>query len=217
MNVQMAVKDEEVYILEVNPRASRTVPFVAKAKGVPWARLAAKVMMGASLEELGVDEVPDTGFYAREGAGLPVRAFPGRRRRSSARRCARPARSWAWTARCRWPSPRRRWARACILPTEGNVFLSVRDSDKPHCVEIARPLVSMGFTVFTTAGTHELLREHSVDTEPLPKISEGARPNILDKIANGEIQLIINTPTRKGGRHRRGPDPGDGRPCSASR
>jgi carbamoyl-phosphate synthase large subunit len=86
------------------------------------------------------------------------------------------------------------------LPTSGNVFLSVRDSDKPHCEQIARRLVSMGFTVLTTAGTHELLRRYSVDTVPLPKISEGARPNIVDKIANGEIQLIINTPTRKGAR-----------------
>ncbi len=85
-----------------------------------------------------------------------------------------------------------------VLPTEGNVFLSVRDSDKPHCVQFTRTLVSLGFTVYTTEGTHELLQEYSVDTVVLRKISEGARPNILDKIANGEIHLIINTPTRKG-------------------
>jgi carbamoyl-phosphate synthase large subunit len=84
------------------------------------------------------------------------------------------------------------------LPTKGNVFMSVRDSDKPHAIEIARLLVSMGFTVLTTAGTQELLRQHAIDTVLLRKVSEGARPNILDKIANGEIHLIINTPTRKG-------------------
>ncbi|MCA9296121.1 MAG: hypothetical protein KC983_06375, partial [Phycisphaerales bacterium] len=84
------------------------------------------------------------------------------------------------------------------LPTQGNIFMSVRDSDKKHCIEIARNLVSMGFQVFTTGGTHELLSLHSVDTTLLPKISEGARPNILDKMSNGEIQMILNTPTRKG-------------------
>jgi carbamoyl-phosphate synthase large subunit len=84
------------------------------------------------------------------------------------------------------------------LPTKGNVFLSVRDSDKAHAVEIARRLVSMGFTVFTTKGTRDLFREYSVDTQMLPKISEGARPNVLDKLSNGEIHLIINTPTKKG-------------------
>jgi carbamoyl-phosphate synthase large subunit len=84
------------------------------------------------------------------------------------------------------------------LPTEGNVFLSVRDSDKPQCVEIARSLVSMGFRVYTTRNTHDLLRSYSVDTLLLRKISEGARPNIVDKLASGEIDLIFNTPTRKG-------------------
>src|SRR5690606_28685829 len=84
------------------------------------------------------------------------------------------------------------------LPTTGNVFMSVRESDKRHSVDVARSLVSMGFRVYTSQGTHEYLRSFSVETTMLPKISEGARPNILDLIANGEIQLIINTPTRKG-------------------
>jgi carbamoyl-phosphate synthase large subunit len=91
-----------------------------------------------------------------------------------------------------------RMAAGIRLPTEGNVFLSVRDSDKPHCVEIARSLVSMGFCVYTTQATRDLLLSHSVETVLLRKISEGARPNIVDKLASGEIQLIINTPTRKG-------------------
>ena len=86
-----------------------------------------------------------------------------------------------------------------MLPTSGNVFLSIRDSDKQHAAPVARSLVSMGFTVFTTSGTRELLASHSVHTHLIRKISEGARPNILDKIANGEIDLIINTPTRTGG------------------
>jgi carbamoyl-phosphate synthase large subunit len=86
------------------------------------------------------------------------------------------------------------------LPVAGNVFFSLRDSDKADGIDIARALRSMGFTVFTSGGTHELLAAHSVDTVLLRKISEGARPNIVDKIANGEIDLIINTPTRTGAR-----------------
>jgi carbamoyl-phosphate synthase large subunit len=85
------------------------------------------------------------------------------------------------------------------LPTEGEVFISVRDSDKPSLIETARMLVSMGFTVHTTLGTHQLLSSHSIETSLIRKISEGVRPNILDRLANGEIDLIINTPTRKGG------------------
>ena len=84
------------------------------------------------------------------------------------------------------------------LPTSGRVFLSVRDSDKSTCIEVARSLVSMGFTVCTTMGTRKLLDTHSVETELIRKISEGVRPNILDLLANGEIDLIINTPTRTG-------------------
>jgi carbamoyl-phosphate synthase large subunit len=197
MNVQMAVKDEQVYILEVNPRASRTVPFVAKAKGVPWATIAAKVMMGATLEQLDAREVPDTGFSAVKQPAFPFDRFPGvdvvlgpEMRSTGEVMGAHRSLPVAMGKACMGAGIR--------LPTRGNVFLSVRDSDKPHAVELARLLVSMGFVVYTTGGTHELLRQHAIDTLPLRKVSEGARPNILDKIANGEIALIINTPTRKG-------------------
>ncbi len=197
MNVQMAVKDETVYILEVNPRASRTVPFVSKAKGQSWARIAARVMMGASLEELGVREVPDAGFFSVKVPVFPFARFPGvdvilgPEMRSTGEVMGMDLSLPVALAKAHMSA-------GITLPTKGNVFLSVRDSDKPASVEIARTLVSMGFRVFTTQGTHELLRSYSVDTELLRKISEGARPNIVDKIANGEIQLIINTPTRKG-------------------
>ncbi|MCH8165458.1 MAG: carbamoyl-phosphate synthase large subunit [Planctomycetes bacterium] len=197
MNVQMAVKNEKVYILEVNPRASRTVPFVSKAKGQPWARIAAKVMMGATLDQLQVREVPDAGFFSVKVPVFPFAKFPGvdvilgPEMRSTGEVMGMDRSLPVALVKAQM-------AAGITLPTQGNVFLSVRDPDKPQCVEIARMLVSMGFTVFTTQGTHELLRSHSVDTVVLRKISEGARPNILDKIANGEIQLIINTPTRKG-------------------
>jgi carbamoyl-phosphate synthase large subunit len=197
MNVQMAIKDETVYILEVNPRASRTVPFLSKAKGRPWARIAARVMMGATLADLGVEEVPDAGFFSVKESVFPFERFPGvdvilgPEMRSTGEVMGMDRSLPVALAKAQM-------AAGVRLPTEGNVFLSVRDTDKPHCVEIARSLVSMGFRVYTTRNTHDLLRSHSVDTLLLRKISEGARPNIVDKLTNDEIHLIINTPTRKG-------------------
>jgi carbamoyl-phosphate synthase large subunit len=197
MNVQLAVKDETVYVLEVNPRASRTVPFVAKAKGVPWAKLAAKVMLGEKLTELGAQEVPNVGFFSVKEPVFPFHKFPGvdvilgPEMRSTGEVMGVDRALPVALAKAHM-------AAGVLLPTQGNVFLSVRDSDKTHVVEIARSLVSMGFTVFTSSGTHTLLRSYSVDTKLLRKISEGARPNVLDLIANGEIHLIINTATKKG-------------------
>ena len=197
MNVQFAVKDETVFVIEVNPRASRTVPFVAKAKGFPWSKAAAKVMMGCSLEELDVQEIPETGFFAVKEPAFPFEKFPGvdvvlgPEMRSTGEVMGMDRSLPVALAKAKMAVSR-------ALPTSGQVFLSIRESDKSNAVEVARSLVSMGFTVFTTAGTREYLLTHSVDTELIRKISEGARPNILDKIANREIDLIINTPTRTG-------------------
>ncbi len=197
MNVQMAVKNDEIYILEVNPRASRTVPFVAKATGVAWSRLAAMVMMGASLHQLDAHEVTDTGFFAVKEPAFPFSKFPGvdvilgPEMRSTGEVMGVDRSMPIALAKAMM-------AVGIELPTTGNVFLSVRDTDKPHAVDIARRLVSMGFNVLTTKGTHELFQQYSVNTALLPKISEGARPNVLDRIANNEIHLIINTATRKG-------------------
>ncbi|MCH2143610.1 MAG: carbamoyl-phosphate synthase large subunit [Phycisphaerales bacterium] len=197
MNVQLAVKNDVIYVIEVNPRASRTAPFISKAKGVSWARVAAKVMMGASLTELGVEEVHDAGFCAVKRSVFPFAKFPGvdvvlgPEMRSTGE---------VMGADRSLPVALAKAEMACgfELPREGSVFLSVRDSDKTAAVDIARNLVSMGFTVYTTGGTNDFLRSHTVETELMPKISEGARPNILDRIANGEIDLLVNTPTRKG-------------------
>jgi len=197
MNVQLAVKGETVYVLEVNPRASRTVPYVAKATGVAWSRNAAKIMMGASIEQLGLLESMPDGHFAVKEPVFPFERFPGvdvilgPEMRSTGE---------VMGMHVALPVALAKAKMACgvTLPTGGNVFLSVRDSDKSHAIEVARQLVSMGFTVITTEGTRLLLRRHGVDTQPVPKISEGTRPNILDRISNGEIHLIINTPTRKG-------------------
>ena len=197
MNVQLAVKDEELYIIEVNPRASRTVPFIAKSKGVAWSRMAAKVMMGASLEELDAHEVGDVGFYSVKEPAFPFEKFPrvdvvlGPEMRSTGEVMGMDRSLPVALAKAKMAVGR-------TLPTQGTVFLSVRDGDKSSAIDVARSLVSMGFTVVTTSGTRDLLAEHSVATSIIRKISEGARPNILDKLANGEIDLIINTPTRTG-------------------
>jgi len=198
MNVQMAVKDDTLYILEVNPRASRTAPFVSKAKGVPWARLAARVMMGASLDELAVKEVSETGFFAVKESVFPFTKFPGvdvilgpEMRSTGEVMGADRSLPIAFA--------KAQAATGLFLPISGTVFLSVRHEDKAQIIDVARSLVAMGFKVFATSGTHETLAGFGVDTTAIPKISDGARPNILDKVRSGEINLILNTPTRKGG------------------
>ena len=197
MNVQMAVKDGVIHLLEVNPRASRTVPFTSKAKGVPWARIAAEVMMGRSLEALGVEEVHDTGFWAVKESVFPFSRFPGvdvvlgPEMRSTGEVMGADRDLAAAFAKAQM-------AAGVPLPTGGSVFLSVRDSDKAGAVEVARSLRAMGFEIHSTGGTHRRLLAEGVETIELPKISEGRRPNILDLIANGGISLIVNTPTRTG-------------------
>ncbi|MBL0920849.1 MAG: carbamoyl-phosphate synthase large subunit [Phycisphaerales bacterium] len=197
MNVQLAVKDEEVYILEVNPRASRTAPFVSKAKGVSWPSIAAKAMMGRSLEQQGAAELPDVGYFSVKAPVFPFNKFPGvdvalgPEMRSTGEvmgidRSLPVAFAKAMSGA------------GIELPTEGAVFISVRDADKARIVEVARSLRSMGFGVYTSRGTGEHLARHSVRTTILQKIAEGARPNVLDLIADGRIHLVINTPTRTG-------------------
>ena len=154
-------------------------------------------MMGASLDSLEVDEVPDAGFYAVKEPVFPFSKFPGvdvilgpEMRSTGEVMGADRSLPLAFAKAC--------MGAGMVLPTEGTVFLSVRDQDKDAAVEIARSLRSMGFRVVSTGGTHAYLRDFGIDVEPLPKISEGLRPNILDLIADGEVSLILNTATRKG-------------------
>ncbi len=198
MNLQLAIRDDEIYVIEVNPRASRTVPFVAKGTGVPWSRIAARVMMGASLASLeDVYTREDAGFYSVKEPVFPFEKFPGvdvvlgPEMRSTGEAMGFDRSLSVALAKAKMSA----WL---PLPTEGDVFLSVRDSDKQAVVDVARALVSMGFRVHSTQGTCELLATHSVAATPIRKISEGARPNIVDRLSNGEIDLIINTPTRTG-------------------
>ncbi len=185
----------EIYILEVNPRASRTVPFVSKATGVPWARDAAKVMIGKQLAELDVQEIVPTHTSVKESV-FPFAKFPGvdvilgPEMRSTGEVMGADFDFGIAFAKSQM-------AAGVTLPTEGNVFLSVRDSDKPHAIAVARSLIELGFNVHTTGGTHDYLKAQGIDTKRLMKISEG-RPHALDMIKNNELRLVINTPTKKG-------------------
>ncbi len=186
----------EVFVLEVNPRASRTVPFVSKATGVSWARLAAKVMAGRRLGDLEVSDEVRIDHTAVKESVFPFSKFPGvdvilgPEMRSTGE-------VMGIDAAFPFAVYKSQLAAGTRLPVEGRIFLSVRDSDKPHIVAPARTLIEAGFEVITTGGTHEYLRQRGIETRRIRKIVEG-RPNAIDMIKNHELALIINTPTRKG-------------------
>ena len=196
MNVQYAIKDGEIYVIEVNPRASRTVPFVSKATGIPWAKIAAKVMAGKSLAELGVTEQPDPKHVSVKEVVFPFSKFPGvdvilgPEMRSTGEVMGIDQGFPLAYAKAQI-------AAGSVLPTKGSVFISVRNGDKEAVVPVAKMLADAGFQILATSGTHEALSKNDVPTTRIPKLREG-RPNIQDQIKNGKVQLIINTPTSKG-------------------
>ncbi len=192
MNIQFAVKGEQVYILEANPRASRTVPFVSKAIGYPLAKIAARVMSGQTLAELGfTQEVIPTHIAVKE-AVLPFEKFPGTdallgpEMRSTGEVMGIDVDFGKAFAKAELAASQR-------LPLEGTVFISMNDRDKAAVIPVAKDLVDMGLKLVATAGTQSALAEAGLVVESVLKIHEG-RPNIEDAIKNGEIQLIINTP-----------------------
>ena len=192
MNVQYAIKDGELFLIEVNPRASRTVPFVSKAIGVPLAKLGARVMAGAKLKDLGYTEEILPNRWAIKESVFPFNKFPGSsivltpEMRSTGEVMGQDkdfGMAFAKTQMAAKPS----------LPMEGNVFLSVKDSDKPKALEIAKGLSELGFSFTSTEGTAKFLNENGIKAESTLRISEG-RPNVADLIKNGKVQLVINTP-----------------------
>ena len=192
MNVQFAVKDETVYVLEVNPRASRTVPFVSKAIGRPLAKLAAKIMTGMKLRDLGFTEEIIPKHYSLKEAVFPFAKFRGTdillgpEMKSTGEVMGIDddfGLAYAKSQMAAQPP----------LPLSGNVFISVRDADKPAILDLARGLQELGFWVYSTSGTATALQNAGVPVERLNKVNEG-RPNVLDMLKNGEIALIINTP-----------------------
>ena len=197
MNVQYAIKDGEIYVIEVNPRASRTVPFVSKATGIPWAKIAAKVMAGQSLAELGyTTELPDPAHVSVKEVVFPFTKVPcvdvilGPEMRSTGEVMGIDADFPLAYAKSQI-------AAGSALPTSGTVFISVRKEDKTAIVPAAKTLSDLGFTIMASSGTAEELARHGITASVVQKLSEG-RPNIKDHIKNGKVQLILNTPTKKG-------------------
>ncbi|MFW5802588.1 MAG: carbamoyl-phosphate synthase large subunit [Verrucomicrobiota bacterium] len=199
MNVQYAVKDDTVYIIEVNPRASRTVPYVSKTIGVPLAKLASLVMVGHTLRELGFTEEVAVRHYSAKEAVLPFVRFRGvdiiltPEMRSTGEVMGIDAdRGIAYL--------KSQLAAGNPLPEGGNVFISVCDRDKEQTVPLARQLADLGYTLFATLGTATILRDAGIPAQAIFRISKG-RPNVLDMIEDGEVGWIINTPS--GGTPRR--------------
>ena len=191
MNVQYAVQNNVLYILEVNPRASRTVPFVSKATGVPLAKLATKVMMGMSLDDLGLTKEVEISHWAVKEAVFPFDRFAnvdtllGPEMKSTGEVMGIDDNLGLAIAKSHL-------AAGGELPRSGNVFISVRDSDKTSMLPVARSLAEMEYTIFATTGTAAFFRENGIKCEYVNKISQG-RPHILDKIQDRQISWIVNT------------------------
>src|SRR5437879_1971667 len=195
MNVQFAVKGEDVYVLEVNPRASRTVPFVSKAIGVPLAKLAAKVMTGKTLRELEfLKEILPKHFSVKE-AVFPFLRYQGTdialgpEMKSTGEVMGIDVDLGLAYAKSQMAAPP-------PLPKKGNVFISVKDSDKEAVIPLAREFVKLGFGIISTSGTAETLVKAKIKVKKVFKLHEG-RPNVLDRVKNGDINFIINTPSGK--------------------
>jgi len=192
MNVQYAIQGDVIYILEVNPRASRTVPFVAKTTGLPIARIAAKVMAGISLDELGLGEgiaspnhtaVKEVVFPFARFAGVDTVLGPEMR---STGEVMGIDKDFA-TARAK-----SLLGAGANLPMSGCIFISLKEIDKESILEPARDLLNMGFSLMATAGTADFLHGHGLDVKRVNKVLEG-RPHIVDALKNGEVDLIFNT------------------------
>ena len=192
LNIQFAIKDDTVYILEVNPRASRTVPYLSKATGVPLAKTAARVMVGRSLAELGlVDDLDVAGVFVKTPV-FPFVRFPGvdtilgPEMKSTGEVMGGASSFGAAFAKAQMAAGQR-------LPDAGRAFISVNDDDKPNTLPIARDLAGLGFALVATRGTAAYLRAHDLEADVVFKINEG-RPHIGDRLLNRELDLVINTP-----------------------
>jgi carbamoyl-phosphate synthase large subunit len=190
--VQYAIKGDVVYVLEVNPRASRTVPFVSKAIGFPLAKLAAKVMAGKTLKELEFTQEIWPKYWAVKESVFPFNRFPGQdillspEMRSTGEVMGLDADLGIAYAKSQM-------AAGAPLPLEGHVFVSVSDAHKAEAVQVARQFAALGFQLVATSGTAQELEQAGLTVRRIFKVSEG-RPNAVDLMKNKELQLVINTP-----------------------
>jgi len=191
MNAQFAVKGETIYVLEVNPRGSRTVPFVSKAIGVPLAKLAMKVMMGRTLKELGFTQAPVPEHFSVKEAVFPFNKFPGvdvllgPEMKSTGE-------VMGLDEDFGWAFAKSQAGAGAVLPTSGTAFISVKASDRPAALEVGRALSQLGMRIQGTSGTAGYLREHGLPVEVVNKVAEG-RPHIVDHIKNGSVAIVVNT------------------------
>jgi carbamoyl-phosphate synthase large subunit len=193
MNIQFALKGNHIYVLEVNPRASRTVPFVSKATGVSLAKLATKVMLGHTLEELGFTQEMEPPYFAVKESVFPFRRFPGvdpllgPEMRSTGEVMGIDVDFGLAYAKAQL-------AASQVLPLAGGVLFSVKDPDKPLMAPIVKGFQELGFRIFATRGTTQCLAKHGIgEVNEVHKVREG-RPHIIDRIKSREIALVVNTP-----------------------
>ena len=194
LNIQYAVRGDAIYVLEVNPRASRTVPFVAKATGVPWAKVATKVILGKTLEELGITKEVHPAHWAVKAPVFPWSRFPGvdpilsPEMKSTGEVMGLDEKFGVAFAKSQI-------AAGNNLAVKGRVFLSVNNPHKRHIVSIAKRLEGLGFVLLATRGTASVLKRNGMTVVEVPKVQEGARPNVLDQMKDGKIDFLINTPS----------------------
>ncbi len=196
-NVQIAIKDGEIYVLEINPRASRTVPFISKALGISIPEIATYIIMGKKLDEFKLPDYKNLKYFAIKTPVFPFDKLPG---------CdIIPGPEMKSTGEVMGIDKtfgisfyKAMLASGFKLPNSGTVFLTVRDKDKLHLVELGRRFKRLGFKIIATKGCKDILLKNSIDAELVYKIADGARPNSLDYIINRKVHLIINTPAGKG-------------------
>jgi len=195
MNVQYAIRNDRIYVLEVNPRASRTVPFISKATGIPWAKVAAKVMVGKSLDELDITEQVTWDHIAVKAPVFPFNRFRGvdtvlgPEMKSTGEVMGIDTDFGIAFAKSQM-------AAGVRIPLRGRVFISVMNKDKRAMVFIAKKLIDLGFEIASTSGTAKVLLNNGISLQTVNKVGEG-RPDIVDRMKNGEIDLVINTPSGK--------------------
>ena len=192
MNIQFAVKNEELFVIEVNPRASRTVPFVSKTIGVPLAKLAAKVMAGEKLTDLGFTKEITPDHYAVKEAVFPFVKFPGTDIVLGPEMKA-TGEVMGIDSDLGMAYAKSQMAASCPLPLGGNIFISLKDRDKDKAKEIIKNYHELGFKLFSTEGTAKAIKDEGIPVTKLFKLAEQRRPNVLDMIKNGEIDFVINT------------------------
>lgn len=195
MNIQYAIKGKDIYLLEVNPRASRTIPYVSKSIGVPLAKLAAKVMVGRKLKELGFTETKELNYYSVKESVFPFVKFPntdvilGPEMKSTGEVMGIDTTFGRAYYKAQMGAGNR-------LPTKGKVFISIKDSVKDQILPVAKKLYELGFEIIATKGTHKFLNDNNIPAQLILKVQEG-RPNIVDLIKNREVNFIINVPEGK--------------------